>query len=83
MLKTVLTYGTAAGLIAGGACFATTTLIPGHLPNMWGMALSLLPVLSSTSAPPVGLGEPLLEVTARTVPIGSTRMAPSAPLVAL
>jgi len=50
MLKTVLTYGTIAGLIAGGACFATTTLVPGHLPTLWGMALGYTTMLIALSA---------------------------------
>lgn len=50
MLRTILTYGAVAGLIAGGACFATFTLIPGHIPTGWGMALGYTTMLVALSA---------------------------------
>lgn len=50
MLKTILTYGAAAGLIAGGACFATAVLLPGHIPTAWGMALGYTTMLIALSA---------------------------------
>lgn len=49
MLRTILTYGTAAGLIVGVASFLTFTVLPGHLPTGLGMALGYTTMLVALS----------------------------------
>ena len=49
MLKTILTYGWIAGLIAGGLCFVSTTMLGERLPFGWAMALGYTTMLVALS----------------------------------
>lgn len=49
MSKTILTYGVIAGLIAGGLCFVSTTMLGERIPFGWAMALGYTTMLIALS----------------------------------
>jgi hypothetical protein len=49
MLRTTFTYGLIGGLIAGGLCFVSTTMLGEHIPYGWAMALGYTTMLIALS----------------------------------